>query len=76
MTVRLVKIGALNATFYTQASRTSIFTFHIYCAIWAKICVTDLHIILFSIREFCGSRCRKGRVFDMAVNKITCMRAP
>jgi len=67
--VSFAKIGALNAMFYAQASRISIFTFHVYCAIWAKIGITDLHIIFLSIREFFDSRCRKRRIFDMIVKK-------
>jgi hypothetical protein len=51
------------------------FSFHIYWANMAEISKTDLQIILLSIREFCASRRRKGRIFDKVVNKITCTRA-
>ena len=41
----------------------SIRTFHIYCPILVKFCITDLHLTLSSHSDFRENRCSKGHTF-------------
>lgn len=50
--------------------------FHDYFPILAELCISNLHIMLFDIREFRGNRRGESNILLVVVNKITFTRVP
>jgi len=61
---------------YLSLKRFYIHKFHIYCAMWVEIGMSDLHRMLLNLGEFPKNRLRQSRNFLMGVNKtiFTCVQ--
>jgi hypothetical protein len=54
-----------NPYFIQGRKRISIRAAQTYCLIWVKFGVTDFHIVLLNVCEFCGNQRRESRPFVM-----------
>jgi hypothetical protein len=66
----------MNVIWKVRLEITSVLTFHIYCRIWVKFGLRDMHIILFNSCEFLAIQAGIAVLFVWVYMKLHFTRVP